>query len=252
MDSHCERFHIVDTIVSIIFDGNLRLYRIIISCPRSEMKIMRIFLQTTIAACLLAQGATAETFFADVWADNWFAFHVDGEEVAKDSVPITTERSFNAESFTFEAERPFTIGLIAKDFKENDTGLEYIGSGRQQMGDGGVILQVMDDGGNKVVVSDDGWRCLVIHEAPLNKSCEGERNPVAGQGACGFDAADAPVGWNEAGFDDSDWAAASVYSEREVGPKDGYDRINWDSTAQLIWGPDLETNNTVLCRLTVE
>jgi hypothetical protein len=43
--------------------------------------------------------------------------------IAEDSAPITTERSFNAKSFTFEAERPFVIGLVAKDFKENDTGL---------------------------------------------------------------------------------------------------------------------------------
>jgi len=36
--------------------------------------------------------------------------------VAEDSVPIATERSFNAESFTFDAEPPFTLGLIVKDF----------------------------------------------------------------------------------------------------------------------------------------
>jgi len=82
----------------------------------------------------------------DVWADNWFEMRVDGVQVAEDSVPITTERSFNAESFSFEAEPPFVVGLIAKDFIENDTGLEYIGSRRQQMGDGGVILQMRNAG----------------------------------------------------------------------------------------------------------
>ena len=93
---------------------------------------------------LLPSALMAETFSADVWADNWFEMRMNGEQVAEDSVPITTERSFNAESFTFDAERPFVIGLVAKDFKENDTGLEYIGTGRQQMGDGGVIVQIRD------------------------------------------------------------------------------------------------------------
>ena len=177
---------------------------------------------------------------------------INGEQVAEDSVSITTERSFNAESFEFEAERPFTIGLVAKDFKENDTGLEYIGTRRQQMGDGGVIVQIIDGAGDVVVVSDDGWQCYVIHTAPLDKSCESSRNPVAGMGACGFDAEDEPTNWDTADFDASDWPAADVYSARQVSPKDGYDEITWADEAELIWGPDLEQSNTVLCRLTVQ
>lgn len=194
----------------------------------------------------------AETFSADVWADNWFEMRIDGTQVAEDSVPITTERSFNAESVAFEADRPFVIGLVAKDFKENDSGLEYIGTGRQQMGDGGVVLQVKDAAGETVAVSNADWQCLVIQTAPLDKSCEGEANPVAGEGACAFEAIDEPGGWDQAGFDASDWPQASVYSEREVSPKDGYDRIDWVRDARLIWGPDLEQSNTVLCRLTVD
>ena len=37
----------------------------------------------------------------------------------------------------------------------------------------------------------------------------------------------------------------------DVRPKDGYDTINWDDSAQLIWGSDLEVDNTILLRLTV-
>lgn len=195
---------------------------------------------------------SAETLSADVWADNWFEMRIDGAQVAEDSVPITTERSFNAESFSFEAERPFVIGLVAKDFKENDTGLEYIGARNQQMGDGGVILQIMNEAGELVAVSNDGWQCLVIHSAPLDKSCEGLSNPVAGEGACTFEASEEPDGWDVADFDASSWPLADVYSAREVGPKDGYDKITWADDAELIWGPDLEQSNTVLCRLTVE
>lgn len=83
--------------------------------------------------CLAASPLSAETFRTDVWADNWFEMRINGTKVAEDSVPITTERSFNSESFSFDTDRPFSIGLIAKDFKQDDTGLEYIGTRRQQM-----------------------------------------------------------------------------------------------------------------------
>jgi hypothetical protein len=196
--------------------------------------------------------ATADTFSADVWADNWFEMRVNGEQVAEDSVPITTERSFNAESFTFEAERPFVIGLVAKDFIENDTGLEYIGTGRQQMGDGGVIFQIKDAAGETVVVSNSDWQCLVTHTAPLDKSCEDESDPVAGEGACTFDISAEPDGWDTADFDASGWPMADVYTSAQVDPKMGYDDVTWSSGAEFIWGPDLEQSNIVLCRLTVE
>ncbi|WP_367180194.1 PEBP family protein, partial [uncultured Tateyamaria sp.] len=200
---------------------------------------------------LATSSLSAETFSAEVWADNWFEMRVNGEKVAEDSVPITTERSFNAESFQFEAARPMVIGLVAKDFKENDTGLEYIGTGRQQMGDGGVILQIKDAAGETVAVSNSEWQCLVIHTAPLDKSCESEANPVAGQGSCSFDMTQEPVGWDLIDFDASDWPQANEFSAREVDPKDGYDEIDWVEGAELIWGPDLEQSNTVLCRLTI-
>ncbi|MFY0681200.1 MAG: PEBP family protein [Thalassovita sp.] len=207
---------------------------------------------TTLALMTATTSVAADTFSADVWADNWFEMRINGVQVAEDSVPITTERSFNAESFSFEAERPFVIGLVAKDFKEDDTGLEYIGTRRQQMGDGGVIVQIRDAAGQIVAVTNADWRCFVTHTAPLDKSCEAARTPQAGVGACGFDTEEEPAQWDSASFDDTAWPAADVYTSREVSPKDGYDKINWDSSADLIWGPDLEQSNTVLCRMTVK
>lgn len=205
-----------------------------------------------IALTLSTQALSAETFFADVWADNWFDMRIDGALVAEDSVPITTERSFNAESFSFDADRPFVIGLTAKDFIENDTGLEYIGSRRQQMGDGGLILQIRDAAGDVFAVSDESWQCLVVHAAPLDTSCENVPEPIAGEGACTFEILDEPEGWSAPDFDASAWDPATVHSEAAVDPKDGYDRITWTDGARFIWGPDLERHNTLLCRLTVE
>ncbi len=212
---------------------------------------MNARLSLTALLIALPLGLRAETFSADVWADNWFELRINGTQVAEDSVPITTERSFNAESFRFTAERPFVLGLVAKDFKENDTGLEYIGSRRQQMGDGGIILQIRNASGAIVAVSNSDWQCHVIHTAPLDKSCESESEPVAGTAPCGFEISEEPAGWENAEFDASSWANARVYSEAEVDPKMGYDEISWDASADLIWGPDLEQSNTVLCRLTV-
>jgi hypothetical protein len=34
----------------------------------------------------------------------------------------------------------------------------------------------------------------------------------------------------------------------EVGVKDGYNIINWNADAKLIWGSNLNTNNTILWR----
>lgn len=87
----------------------------------------------SVFAALVPTLLSAETFSTDGWADNWFEMRVDGVQAVKDSVPITTERSFNTESCTVEATRPFVIGLVARDFIENDPGLEHIITGRQQI-----------------------------------------------------------------------------------------------------------------------
>lgn len=194
------------------------------------------------------QAATTE-FKAEVWADNWFALYVNGELVGKDSVPITTERSFNAETITFTAAYPLTIAIEAKDFKETDSGLEYIGERNQQMGDGGIIAQITDLSTGKVVaVTNSGWQVLVIHRAPLNPDCEKAANPDT---ACRFEKTEAPAGWTSADFDASSWTPATEWTEAAVRPRGGYNEIPWDDAARLIWGSDLEVDNTILLRLTV-
>ena len=200
-----------------------------------------------------ASTSGSTSFKMDAWADNWFAAYLGEDLIVEDSVSITTERSFNAESVTFDADYPLHLNFILKDFKENDTGLEYIGANNQQMGDGGFIMQLTDTGsGDVVAVTNGEWACTVIHEAPLDKSCEDESNPVAGTAPCDFTDLGEPDGWKAVDFDDSGWAATTVHSSSAVGPKDGYDAIRWDSSSEIIWGPDLETNNTILCRVTVD
>ncbi len=193
------------------------------------------------------------TINGDVWADNWFALYVGEELLIEDSVPITTERSFNAESFSFKADYPLVLNFVAKDFKENDSGLEYIGTSRQQMGDGGLIAQFIDAAtGKPIAVTNAEWSCKVIHRGPLDNSCEEESEPVAGEPPCDFTAIDEPDGWKQLDFDDSDWDRATVFTASNVGPKDGYDRVSWDSSAKLIWGADLKKDNTLLLRLVIK
>ena len=69
--------------------------------------------------------------------------------------------------------------------------------------------------------------------------------------ACEFLIVETPSEWALADFDDSDWANATVWSASDVDPKDGYDGITWDPSAQLIWGTDLEVDNTILLRTTI-
>ena len=194
------------------------------------------------------QRATSE-FVAEVWADNWFALYVNGGLVGEDSTPITTERSFNAETIAFTATYPLTIAIQAKDFKETDSGIEYIGKRNQQMGDGGLIAQITNVNTGKVVaVTNSGWKLKVIHRAPLNPACEKARDPDT---ACKFERTEAPPDWASNDFDDGSWIAATHWTEADVRPKGGYNKIKWDGAARLIWGSDLEVDNTILLRLTV-
>lgn len=217
----------------------------------NTISVIRIVLFGTLAT-MTSTNASAEkiTIDADIWADNWFSLHVEEQLVFEDSVPITTERSFNKESFSFEVTLPAQLNLVLKDFKENNTGLEYIGSRRQQMGDGGLIAQfIHGDTGETLLVSNDSFRCMVTHRAPLNKGCEKSNDP---EKDCQVESFEEPEGWMLKSFDDSSWAQATVYSEREVSPKHGYDQVRWDDQAELIWTSDLETDNTLLCRATIE
>lgn len=189
---------------------------------------------------------------AEVWVDNWFKLYINGKELIEDSVPITTERSFNAERFEFAADLPMTIAFEFRDFMENATGLEYIGSRRQQMGDGGAIAQFRDlASGDLLAASGPDWRCQVIQSAPADRSCEREDNPDISLPNCSETVTSVPSDWMQPGFDDSSWPAAVVHRESEVRPKDGYDRIDWPPTAKLIWGADLEKDNVLYCRTTV-
>lgn len=195
-----------------------------------------------------AAGADV-TFTAQVWADNWFELYVNGKKVGEDSTPISTVRSFNAETITFTASYPLTIALVSKDYVEGDSGLEYIGTPRQQLGDGGFIAQFTDTStGEFVATTSSAWKGLVIFRAPLNADCVTSTEPDT---VCTHQILPEPIEWTSPSFVDSSWVAAREYTAAEVGAKDGYDTVTWTPDAKLIWSGDLKVDNTILWRTTV-
>jgi hypothetical protein len=132
---------------------------------------------------------------------------------------------------------------------QDASGLEYIGTNRQQMGDGGLIAQITDNKTGKVIaVTSGSWRALVLQAAPLNPACVTSRNPIVD---CTSSTTPEPAGWSKPSYSVKSWPRATVYTPQQVGVKEGYDRIRWASTAKLIWGSDLNRDNTVLFRTTV-
>ena len=85
----------------------------------------------------------------------------------------------------------------------------------------------------------------------MSESCAKESDPQVGVGPCAAEIIEAPAGWIEPGFDDSQWPAAVEHSAREVSPKDGYDEVEWKPEAKLIWAESLKLDNTVLCRTVI-
>lgn len=204
-----------------------------------------------VAACSPSSSSNQTTgrFRAEVWADNWFTFSLGETSIAEDSVPITTERSFNKETFGFDGEFPLVLNFTVKDYKADDSGLEYIGTSKQQMGDGGFIAQLTDTTTGKVIAAtSSAWKCLVVHRAPLDVSCEKSTTP---QTACTSQITPEPAGWRSASFDTSTWPAAIEYTAAAVGAKEGYNEISWDASAKVIWSASLKQDNTLLCKLTV-
>ena len=218
---------------------------------------------TAVLSCFLAgYGSAAETkpatndtaprsIKAQVWADNWFALYSGDTLIKEDSEPFKTERSFNAEKFSFSTKLPAKLSIIIRDHFQNDTGLEYIGSSHQQVGDGGFIAQFVDAKSNQVLaVSDQGWQCTVIHRAPLNRrECEHSSHP---EQVCQSKIDPEPKGWKSPDFDYSSWPHAVIYSEDEVSPHGDYNWLKWTPAAKLIWSQDLVVDNTLLCRFTID
>jgi phosphatidylethanolamine-binding protein (PEBP) family uncharacterized protein len=196
-----------------------------------------------------AQAAAPKvSFVADVWADNWFQLYVNGVKVAEDPVPITTTKSFNKVTVTFTASYPLSVAILAKDYIENNSGLEYIGTPQQQIGDAGLVAQIHERVSGKLAAyTNSTWRRYVINKAPLNPECVSSSQPLAD---CKSSILATPSKWFATSLSTSSWKTAKEYSQQEVGVKDGYLLVKWDPKAKLIWSDSLTQDNTVIFRAT--
>lgn len=218
------------------------------------MKKLIVLLITlaSLSAPLQSQAAVSKSlgFQAEVWADNWFALYINGKKVGEDSTPITIEKSFNSEKIKFSATYPLTIGVIAKDFTENASGLEYIGKPNQQIGDAGIIFQIREIVSGKVIAfSGRDWKVLTINKAPLNTECVKSANPIT---ECKSVNVTIPSTWATSTYKDSSWKYATEFSKETVGVKEGYFDYSWIPGAALVWSSDLKLDNTILLRKIVK
>ena len=69
-----------------------------------------------------SETAPTTTFQIEAWADNWFAAYLGEELIVEDSVSINTERSFNAETATFEAAIHSTSTSFSKTSRRTTQG----------------------------------------------------------------------------------------------------------------------------------
>jgi phosphatidylethanolamine-binding protein (PEBP) family uncharacterized protein len=218
---------------------------------RQKLLIFLLIFPLTTLTTPSINAATAKSsiFQAEVWVDNWFALYINGKKVGEDSVPITTTKSFNSEKIKFTSTYPFTIGVIAKDYTENSSGLEYIGQPKQQIGDAGIVLQIRDLTSGKIIsTTDKSWKTLLINKAPLNPECVTSKNPIQD---CKYANTAIPANWATSSFKDSQWGNATEFTEKEVGVKEGYFDIAWSPSSKLIWTSNLKLDNTILIRKTV-
>lgn len=172
----------------------------------------------------------SDTVKANVYADNWFKLYINGTLVAVDSISFIPH---NVVSVDILPEYPMTIAVMAKDNGDPKTGLEY---NNTKIGDGGFILKFGDG-----TVTSSAWKAKNFFHGPINREFKNPRtqhSPI-------------PTQWFEPGFDDSDWDAAVEHEEDKVEPKEPFYQYDFKG-AKWIWTKDLDLDNLVLFRFTVD
>jgi hypothetical protein len=200
-----------------------------------------------------------EVITAYIFADNYFELYVNGVYVARDNINFVP---FNSSVVRFQASYPMTIAVQMADWEDHyGLGMEY---DSYHVGDAGFIAY-FDNG----VVTNDEWKVLPVYIAPLDDpACVVEDefgNPDSSacsiQPECStMNAAvcralhyPIPDDWTTPEFDDSNWLPASLYEANRVTNQAAYvDYANVFGDAQFIWSSNLNLDDQVLARYTVE
>ena len=177
----------------------------------------------------LIKPGIANTISLNAYADNWCVIFINGRMVAVDSIDFLPH---NQISVKILPEYPMTIAVLAKDNAAPATGLEY----GNQIGDAGFILKLGDG-----TITSAKWKAKSFFTGPLNSNVASPtvtRTPL-------------PARWYAADFDDSAWGFATEYTAARVGPDGDYVASDFTS-ASFIWTSDLNLDNTVIFRTTVQ
>ena len=133
----------------------------------------------------------SDTVKANIYADNWFEMYINGKLIAVDSIEFIPH---NIISVDILPQYPMTIAVLAKDFADSQTDLEY---NNTRIGDGGLILKFGDG-----TVTSKAWKAKKVFWGPLNGDIENpevRREPI-------------PEGWHMPGYDDSSWPNATEFT----------------------------------------
>ena len=172
----------------------------------------------------------ADTFKANVYADNTFELYINGVLTAVDSIKFIPH---NVISVDVLPTYPMTIAVLARDNADPKTGMEYANT---NIGDGGFILKFGDG-----TVTNGQWKAKSFSHGPIDRDT---KNPK-------IKSEPIPENWFAIDFDDSKWKNAKEYTQDEVGPKDPFFDHDFDG-AKFIWADDLALDNTVIFRHRVD
>lgn len=209
-----------------------------------------------------------EVITAYIFADNYFEMYINGIPVGKDNVPFT---QFNSNIVRFKVIRPFTIAMLLVDWEERlGVGCETNGGFTYHCGDGGMVAVFKDANNNIIAKTGSDWKAQTFYTAPImNLTCPSEVGTSRLSSSCSSADSNAgtsyyglhwprPANWTLATFDDTNWPAATLYSNTTIGVNNKPAYTNFTSIfddpiddAQFIWSTNVVLDNEVIVRKTV-
>ena len=196
-----------------------------------------------------------------IHADNYFELYVNGQYVARDSIPMMP---FNTSVVRFRAKYPMTYAIMGIDWEtHNGVGMEYE---QHNIGDAGMIAYFSDGNGTHA-----DWKADVFYIAPLDDPacvrvtaagrdsafCHQTTRPACvmkGPGnQCKALHFQIPPDWMSPKFNDSRWPNPVIWRPEEVTNQPAY--VNYTKlfgAAEFIWTRNLRLDNLVLARYTAK
>lgn len=216
---------------------------------------------------IVTVDADGEIYTAYIFGDNYFEMYVNGVPVGKDPVPYT---DFNSCIVRFKVKKPFTVAVKCVDWEENlGLGTEKQGSSSNHIGDGGFVMLIKNALGNVAAITDNSWKAQTYYIAPVsdlaalsengNERLSANCTTVAGATNSYGIHWEVPVDWYRSTYDDSNWSAATTFTNTTVGVsnKPSYTNFsdvfdNATNDAIFIWSSNLKLDNLVLLRKKIE